>query len=242
MSQPPRVLRALEIVAPGGGGASHSVEAECPTRVTALIARAPLEKPSRDYQQTACAFLLHRLLDAGPFVAAYRAGRNWRLARAASGAPRLIQNEGPSRFNVSIAHSGDWFAVALAKGARVGVDIERIKPRKNLRAMAEYMAWSGEVSNLDDFLARWTLWEACVKLEESSIFARGNAAFEALRKAAQGRSLMSVDRWTALRTRESRGAQFALALECEGREPLELRALQLNVGAAGQSTTGVGHF
>lgn len=132
----------------------------------------------------------------------------------------------PAEVNVSLAHSGPWIGVALALGANIGIDVEQMKPRENVAAMAEYMGWADRVLDTNDFLSRWTLWEACVKLEEASIFSRNNPAFDALGRLKSDGSLLEAGRWAGLKRRMPEGAHFALAIDRKCQVPLEIKLNQ----------------
>ena len=70
--------------------------------------------------------LLGRYLDADPERIGLEAGEH--------GKPRLARPASPLRFNLS--HSGGVVLIALAGGCEVGVDVERIRPRRNLLRLA----------------------------------------------------------------------------------------------------------
>ena len=57
------------------------------------------------------------------------------LAQGEHGKPHLAANPPPLSFNLS--HSGDLALVALARDREVGVDVERVKPERDLAAIAE---------------------------------------------------------------------------------------------------------
>jgi 4'-phosphopantetheinyl transferase len=58
-----------------------------------------------------------------------------RLERGEHGKPRLAADPGRLAFNLS--HSGDLALVAVAADREVGVDVERVKPERDLVALAE---------------------------------------------------------------------------------------------------------
>lgn len=58
-----------------------------------------------------------------------------RLARGDHGKPRLADPESGLRFNLS--HSGSLALVAVALGREVGVDVEKLKPERDLVALAD---------------------------------------------------------------------------------------------------------
>lgn len=209
------VIQSIEIECAASGTSQETLIGLDPTLVSVRIARLNLTEPSRAYQQSACQSVLNELLRMPAFSAAHIDQAT--LNHSESGSPRLLVGGAPSGINLSMAHSGRWVAVALAKGARVGVDVERARPRENFVAMAEYMGWKDRVDNLDDFLTQWTIWEACVKLSESSIFARNNAAFVELRDIEPDALMPEYGPWTGMRMRISDKAYFALAIHhaCE---------------------------
>ena len=82
---------------------------------------------------------------------------------------------GDDRISFSLSHSGSFAVIALADGARrIGVDVEQVKPRRHLRALAarvlndhEHAAWlaleEGGDEQLRSFLRAWTTKEAYLK-------------------------------------------------------------------------------
>ena len=92
------------------------------------------------------------------------------LAAGPEGKPRLA--DGPDRFFFNLAHSADLALVAIAPGGtEVGVDVERVKPRRDLvrlaarwlPADAEAIATVGAELREELFYAAWTRHEARVK-------------------------------------------------------------------------------
>ena len=57
------------------------------------------------------------------------------LERCEHGKPRLAAN--PDRLAFNLSHSGDLALVAVARDREVGVDVERVKPERDLVALAE---------------------------------------------------------------------------------------------------------
>jgi len=143
----------------------------------------------------------------------------------ALGEPRLLVDGGPSELQLSIAHSGEWFAVALASQGRAGVDIEAVRPRKRLHEIADYLGWGEEIANLGEFLDRWTLWEACVKLERSTIFSTSCPSFEALSRNEGKERTFGCAPWLGVRSQASEDMHFALVLKLERPQGLRVRNL-----------------
>lgn len=93
------------------------------------------------------------------------------LGAAENGKPRLARDPGRLSFNLS--HSGGLALVAIAPGGtEVGVDVERLRPRRDLvrlaarwlpAADAEGVAAAGEPELQAVFYAAWTRLEARVK-------------------------------------------------------------------------------
>jgi 4'-phosphopantetheinyl transferase len=78
---------------------------------------------------------------------------------------------GPPGLDVNVTHSGDWALVAVGRGVRVGVDVERVRAVDALRIArraftsresAELAALDGDAL-LAAFFAIWTAKEACLK-------------------------------------------------------------------------------
>jgi len=81
---------------------------------------------------------------------------------------------GDDRISFSLSHSGSFAVIALADGAlRIGVDVEEVKPRRRLGALAarvlnddEHAAWLALAEGdeqLRSFLRAWTTKEAYLK-------------------------------------------------------------------------------
>lgn len=143
---------------------------------------------------------------------------SWSLRRTRAGAPRLWFDGNASNLSLSMAHSGRWVAVALGQDVKVGVDVEGDRDFRDVVALADYMGWSPRVDNANEFLIRWTLWEACVKLEESSVFSGRNAPFEALVHSNHRGSVQCSGRWIALRVRESGEMHATVVVQLSGKK------------------------
>jgi phosphopantetheinyl transferase len=99
------------------------------------------------------------------------------LRADAHGKPRLTAT--PERLSFNLSHSGDLALVAIAPGeTEVGIDIERLKPRRDLRRLAERWlpaADAAAVAAADEgerqpvFYAAWTRHEARVKCTGTGI-------------------------------------------------------------------------
>lgn len=91
------------------------------------------------------------------------------LARGASGKPFFP--DWPDR-QFSLSHTAGLCLCALSAAGAVGVDIERVRPRRD--SLPRYVMSSGELAAFDgtweDFARVWTLKEAYVKLRGGSIF------------------------------------------------------------------------
>ena len=93
------------------------------------------------------------------------------LVRDRAGKPRLAEGSQPLSFNLS--HSGELALVVVAPGTlEVGVDIELVKPRRDLRRLAARWLPAADASRVEGapdaeletiFYAAWTRHEARVK-------------------------------------------------------------------------------
>ena len=107
----------------------------------------------------------------GEILAGYLGGAAPELVVADGGKPRLAAVPGRLAFNLS--HSGGLALVAVAGGgAEVGVDVERIRPRRDLTRLAarwlttadaKAIAAAPEAERERAFYVAWTRHEARVK-------------------------------------------------------------------------------
>jgi 4'-phosphopantetheinyl transferase len=90
------------------------------------------------------------------------------LHRHDDGRPQLVVDGAASPLSLSVSHSGDWLAIALAV-VPVGVDVELPRRQRDLRALARFTLSPEEVASLDRlddndyslaFHRFWTLKEA----------------------------------------------------------------------------------
>ncbi|MES2935269.1 MAG: 4'-phosphopantetheinyl transferase superfamily protein, partial [Pseudomonadota bacterium] len=99
---------------------------------------------------------------------------DWDIAAEHGQAPLVT---GPAPAYLSMSHSGEWIAVAVSDGA-VGLDIERVKQRKNTLALARMAATPRESLALEAlqeparsalFIQFWTIKEAWLKSRGSGL-------------------------------------------------------------------------
>lgn len=215
-------LEAFEIIDPAVVAGSRAVAT--PTIAEAWLARLECLNPSRSLQSRACRYLIRKLTATSEMIdERLRQVNDFSLGLASSGEPKLFVGGEPSACQLSISHSRDWLGVAITHQPRIGIDVEASKPRGRFREMAEYLGWDGAFASFDEFQERWTLWEACVKLEASSIFSVSNRPFEALCQPPGDRQFFSCVPWLCVRSRLSATARFALVVELEFPRPLRLR-------------------
>lgn len=90
------------------------------------------------------------------------------LQRHADGRPQVVVDGTPSAMSLSISHSGDWLAIALAT-MPVGIDVELPRRQRDLDALARFTFSPEEVERLralpeperaQAFHVTWTLKEA----------------------------------------------------------------------------------
>jgi len=154
------------------------------------------------------------------------------------GKPRLAV--APERLSFNLSHSGDLALVAIAPGGvEVGVDVERLRPRRDLARLAERwlpaadaaaVAAAGEAELEAVFYAAWTRQEARVKCTGTGIAGPtpapevvaydlsiddGYAAAVAIDTSSYGRGLPPVI-WT-----NARQAGFGLNFEPYWKRPTE---------------------
>jgi 4'-phosphopantetheinyl transferase len=105
------------------------------------------------------------------------------LAPTERGKPRLAED--PKRLDFNLSHSAELALIAVAVGCEVGVDIERIEPRRDLLALAERsfepaavaaVRAAGPVERPSVFYAAWARHEALAKCEGGGLGAPAHQA------------------------------------------------------------------
>jgi len=105
-------------------------------------------------------------------------GKDVELVRTARGKPVLAGRWANSPLAFSVSNADEWLAVAVARGAAVGVDIEIQRPlpravrlaRRFLSAPeAEWLNTLDEPLRSRQFLRQWTAREALVKAQGSAL-------------------------------------------------------------------------
>jgi phosphopantetheinyl transferase len=127
----------------------------------------------REAARSATGEILARYLGERP-VRAAASGREagaFAIVVAERGKPRLVGSPPPLTFNLS--HSGGLALVAVAAGGvEVGVDVERLRPRRDLVRLAERWLPPGDAAAVaaapdegreETFYAAWTCHEARTK-------------------------------------------------------------------------------
>ena len=125
--------------------------------------------PHRRREFLVCRGTLRRLLAAALGIDALAVS----IREGAHGKPHLgPRGPNPTSIGFNLSHSGDRFVVALALGMEPGVDIERIRPRRNLRLLARRFfsrAEQAEVAAAQDplgaFYRVWARKEAVIKAD-----------------------------------------------------------------------------
>ena len=88
------------------------------------------------------------------------------------GKPHLPADQNPLGLRFNVSHSAAAVAMAFARGAEVGIDIEHVRHLENMERLAAYVfareelaAWTLRPVTLrvEDFFARWTRSEALAK-------------------------------------------------------------------------------
>lgn len=131
-------------------------------------------------------FLAGRWL-ARSVLAESQGGRaqDWPLQQRSNKPPAVAGHE--QRLLLSISHSADWIACAVATEA-IGIDLEQRRPRAGLHSFEHLLLAAGEVVNTldnDALLQRWVAKEAWIKREHGSALPEQLAAL-ALHPAEDG--------------------------------------------------------
>ena len=186
------------------------------------IAKIQSTNPSHRSQSSACRYLLRHLLS----LTTNSKENGWKLHHSSSGAPRLSSNGMPSPFSVSMAHSAQWIAASLAYKVRIGVDVERLRPRGNFLAMADYLEWEVPIRDILDFHEKWTLWEASVKCAETSVLVINNSSFSDFCKINIRNKVKTIGRWSGLGACLENELYYSVVLQCENEVAMTHRVLE----------------
>lgn len=92
----------------------------------------------------------------------------WQFSKDQMGKPHAFTEHSDCLPEVSVSHSGCWVGAAVSRIGAVGIDIERIRPGRDVRGLADLAfgkAERGAVerSGDDAFYRIWTLREAMAK-------------------------------------------------------------------------------
>lgn len=174
-------------------------------RARAILARAAIR------------MLLGERLEVPPQSLRFRYGQH--------GKPFLDAEFGS--FPFSISHSGGWVLVAIATHGAVGVDIERFRPVRRLRRIAERYFLPDEADailrlperhRLPVFFRFWTWKEACLKATGGGV-SQGLDRFHISiaesdpRVLNVGGSITEAMRWTLWSAKPADGYTAALAID-----------------------------
>ncbi|TVS10235.1 MAG: 4'-phosphopantetheinyl transferase superfamily protein [Wenzhouxiangella sp.] len=168
-------------------------------------------------------------------------GKEIRLLRDPVGKPALAEEVNHPGLQFNLSHSGSWLAIAVARGAPVGIDIERHRTLSRSAELARRYFSSTEaeaVAALDEparshrFFELWTVREAHIK-------AMGSTLAVALRHMVfapeDGRALElpahwpALDAWSVLRPPHDLPVTMRIATPCPG---CSLQLLELDCGPA----------
>jgi 4'-phosphopantetheinyl transferase len=84
-----------------------------------------------------------------------------RFEKGPHGKPRLAGDQAWLRFNLS--HSGEVALVGVARDVEVGIDVERIRPVPEMRAIARRWLGRDDLADPAEFFRAWTRHEAMLK-------------------------------------------------------------------------------
>jgi 4'-phosphopantetheinyl transferase len=120
-----------------------------------------------------------------------RSAHELRFSYSASGKPALAAQSETSDIYFNLSHADDLAIYAVGRFARVGIDLERIRPELADGAVAESFFLPSELSKfqalprkaqVQSFFANWTAREAYVKARGDGL-SEGPSKFEILRTA-----------------------------------------------------------
>jgi len=127
----------------------------------------------------------------------------------------LIEVAGPGdRVHVSRSHSGDWVAVGVSTGMAIGVDIERVRPKRDLAELARFIRLDDAATGNDRiFFAHWTLREALAKCVGDSVLSRHDSEPDLLGATRRPGRLVHAAGLAALCGQRADDIYYALVLQ-----------------------------
>ena len=179
-------------------------------RARVIIAKNPPSNPTYLSKRTTCHYLLGRLLNS---ISAEEKPHR-KLCYTTAGAPFLAGHD-KQHLSVSMARTGDWLAAGVSYAAQIGIDIEFIKWRANFQKTAEFLNWNVPATDIQDFYANWTLWEASAKCVEGSVFMGNNQGFEHLCHIDTSELVSCSGQWHGLQGIIDDSVSYAVVLRCQ---------------------------
>ena len=169
----------------------------------------------------------------------------WRFVTGAHGRPELAPAPGAPPLHVSLSHTEGLVAVAVAQTADLGVDVERVDPRRRAVDIAEHCFAPEETAALRAaspearpalFATLWTLKESYLKARGVGLW--GGVGLEAYRfeLADDGRAVLfhpapaaedRPDAWRFFAFKPTPGHRGAVAVRCAGAASASLAAFAL---------------
>ena len=133
------------------------------------LGTAPTPEKRHLVSHVALRFVLGELTETAPESLRFER-RCGHCGNAGHGKPRLV---GPADLDFSLSHSGELALIAVARGRRVGADVERVRPRTDVLAIARGSLAARErraiespgtdKARRDAFFRCWTRKEAYLK-------------------------------------------------------------------------------
>jgi 4'-phosphopantetheinyl transferase len=141
----------------------------------------------------------------------------------------LLHGAGSSKLHFNVAHSGGWILIGVADGARIGVDVEQIRPVSDIASLMERFFAPGETAaimslrsdeRLTAFFDCWTRKEAYLKAMGVGL-QFGLDSFEVECRPGHAPMIVSINgctdeatRWRLWCGSPAAGYRAAVATEC----------------------------
>jgi 4'-phosphopantetheinyl transferase len=155
------------------------------------------------------------------------------LVESPHGRP-LLRDPGMTDLHFNVAHSGEWILIGVADGARIGVDVEQIRPVADVASLTAHFFAPGEAAairslrgeeQMTAFFDVWTRKEAYVKAMGAGL-RFGLDRFEVECRPGRAPVIVSIDgsaeeaaRWRLWCGSPAAGYRAAVATECDGVRP-----------------------
>jgi 4'-phosphopantetheinyl transferase len=170
----------------------------------------------------------------------------WRFVAGPHGKPRIDPARGHHGLSFNLSHTKGLVACAITTGAEIGIDVERMEPRRSGFDVAEHSFSSAEVDllrgmppaqQMRTFFRLWTLKETLIKTTGEGLQRALDSFSFALDPVAvtfQPGGPDAAAHWTFWELEPTAHHAMALAIRQDASRPMRLVTTALRIGSDGR--------